>query len=236
MKKMLIVIAMAVLSALNTVHAQEAPIDPATDIRGLPLIEVRAPAPTSEQFAIFLTGDGGWASLDRAVVKELGAGGISAVVLNMRDYLWHRRTPDQSGADLSRIIRHYEKAWTKQKVVVIGYSRGADIAPFMVSRLPGELRSDVVLVAMLGLATSTNFQFHFRDLIADTQRPGDLPVLPEVEHLRGMNLICIYGLDEKDSGCRSAPQGLMTIVERSGGHHFDNDFPALARIIETAIP
>jgi type IV secretory pathway VirJ component len=89
---------------------------------------------------------------------------------------------------------------------------------------------------MLALSNTTNFQFHFVDIFSETHRPSDVKTLPEVERLRGMNLLCVYGADEKDSGCRDAPVGLMKEVVRNGGHHFDSDYKAIGDIVLGAMP
>jgi len=192
-------------------------------------------APTNPAFAVFLTGDGGWATVDRNVTKELTSHGVSVVAIDMRAYLSDRKTPDQSGSDMIRILRHYLTAWSKNGVAIVGYSRGADIAPFMISRLPPDLRAKVVLVALLAFSNSTNFQFHFKDIFIESHRPSDVRTLPELEKLRGMNLLCVYGADEKDSGCRDSSPGLTKEVMRNGGHHFDDDFKAIGDIILDAL-
>jgi type IV secretory pathway VirJ component len=224
------------LPAWAQITAQQVRSPIAPDVSDLPLIELPSPAPTSHVFAIMLTGDGGWATLDRKVSAELVAHGVSVVALNTRVYLSRRRTPDQAGSDMIRVVRHYQTQWSKDRVAIVGYSRGADMAPFVVSRLPADLKTKVTLVAMLGLSNETNFQFHFKDIFVNSRRPSDVRTLPELERLRGMNLLCIYGADEKDSGCRDAPPGLVKAVVRNGGHHFDDDFKALGDIVFDALP
>ncbi len=206
------------------------------DVRDLPLIEQTTRTAMGGVFAILLTGDGGFAALDKGVSSQVVAHGIPVVVLDIRSYLSRRKTPDSSGSDLIRIMRHYLSAWSMQRVAIVGYSRGADIAPFMISRLPPDLRARVALVALLGLAPRVNFQFHFRDIFVQSRRPSDVPTLPELEKLRGMNLLCVYGADEKDSGCRDAPPGLTKEVVRNGGHHFDDDFKAIGDIVLDVLP
>jgi type IV secretory pathway VirJ component len=206
------------------------------DVSDLPLIEMPAKGVANPAFAIFLTGDGGWATLDRNVSKELVAHGVSVVALNTRAYLSDRRTPDRAGSDLIRVVRHYLTLWSKDRVAFVGYSRGADISPFIVSRLPADLKAKVALIALLGFSNQTNFQFHFRDIFMETRRASDVRTLPELERLRGMNVLCVYGADEKDSGCRDAPPGLVNGVARNGGHHFDDDFKAIGDIVLAALP
>jgi type IV secretory pathway VirJ component len=233
---MLLICVVVILSACSSGFAQQPGPLMANDVRDLQLIEMQAANKSNSTFAIFLSGDGGWATLDRNVSNELVAHGISVVALNTRTYLWRKRSADQAGSDMIRIIRHYMDAWSKQRVAIVGYSRGADIAPFMVSRLPEDLKGRVSIVAMLALSNTTNFQFHFVDIFSETHRPSDVKTLPEVERLRGMNLLCVYGADEKDSGCRDAPVGLMKEVVRNGGHHFDSDYKAIGDIVLGAMP
>jgi type IV secretory pathway VirJ component len=110
--------------------------------------------------------------------------------LNSLEYLWKGRTPDQAGSDLTRILRHYLKAWNVSRVLLVGYSKGADVLPFMASRLPPDLRSRVKLVALLGLSHRAGFEFHFADLLGG--RSTGRPTVPEIRRLRGIRLLCVW--------------------------------------------
>ena len=115
------------------------------------------------------------------------------------------------------------------KLLIVGYSRGADMAPFIANRLPALLREQLAGVAMLGLAPMASFEFHWADLVKDSSRPTDRDVQPELARLRGTPRVCVFGSDEKSSGCRQAPQGLLRKAERKGGHHFDGDLAPLVQ-------
>ncbi|HJU68005.1 MAG TPA: AcvB/VirJ family lysyl-phosphatidylglycerol hydrolase [Gemmatimonadaceae bacterium] len=191
--------------------------DPGGDVADLPLIEI--PTTGSDSlFAILITGDGGWAAADRGLAAALKARGVPVVGLDAPRYLTPARTPDESARDLARIIRHYHSLWHRSRVVVIGYSRGADIGPFMVARLPDELRRQVLLVALLGPSAWVGFEYHFIDLLANIHRPGDLPVTPEVERLRGTPVLCIYGRGDRHAICPDLDPSLARPVLRDGGH------------------
>ena len=205
------------------------------DVRDLPLIEVPSPG-AGNTLAIFLSGDGGWADVDKQVSATLAAHGIAVVGLNTRSYLGKKRTPDEAARDVSRVMTRYMSLWNRDRVAIIGYSRGADIAPFVASRLPVALRTRLSLVAMLGLAPFAGFQFHWGDMLHTVRRPGDPLTLPELERLRGVPMLCVYGQDEKESGCRDAPDSLVKRYARGGAHHFDGDYRALANIIIAALP
>jgi len=212
--------------------APRSPADAATpaDLGDLPVVEVATPSPTTDYFAIILSGDGGWASLDKQMGDELAKAGVPVVGFNSLQYFWHKRTPDQASADLERLIRHYQVALHREKVVLIGYSRGADVLPLMVSRLPGAMLNQIGLIAFLGLAHETNLEFRLGDWLA-AQHEASYKLLPELEKLEGRPMLCIYGSKEGDTLCPDAPAGLMEVVKLDGGHHFDGNFRGLARLV-----
>jgi len=198
------------------------------DVSALPLHVVATKSPSPTALTVFLSGDGGWAGVDRRVSEDLAARGVAVVGLDSRSYLMKARTPDEAAADVARVIRRYTMLWGVQRVAIVGYSRGADIAPFIVNRLPDALRSELALVALLGPAERASFQFHWTDLLIDSSRPSDPPILPELERLRGTPVLCVYGKEEKESLCRLADTSAVRVDRRAGHHHFDGAYDAIA--------
>jgi type IV secretory pathway VirJ component len=197
-------------------------------LTGLPLAEVPARAPARGMLAVLLSGDGGWAKIDQQMSRTLADSGVAVVGLDSRSYFKKERTPDEAAAALERIIRHYSEAWSAQRYVVVGYSHGADVAPFMVSRLPGDIRSKVALVALLGAAHNANFKFHLMDMLTNVKRSSDYQTLPEIRKLSGLRVLCMYGSKEDDTVCRDLSSSDAKVVELTGGHHLDGDFEGLA--------
>ena len=101
----------------------------------LPLVEVACPSCEGSVLAVIVSGDGGWAGIDSDMGDMLSANGIPVVGLDSLKYFWTHRTPDSAAHDLERIIDHYSITWRKRDILLIGYSRGADVLPFMVNRL-----------------------------------------------------------------------------------------------------
>jgi type IV secretory pathway VirJ component len=230
-------LAARVRAAFNAIAGAPREEDRATaaDVADLPLVELRATGVPAGSLAVILSGDGGWASIDRDIGGALAARGVDVVGLNSLRYFWTRRTPDSATADLERILRHYLAAWGARRVLLLGYSRGADVLPFLAARLVPDLRARVAVIALLGPARSVDFEFHLSDWVADAARATELPIRPEVEKLRGMQLLCIYGADETDSLCRELGPPLATVVEQPGGHHFGGDYDAIVtRILAAA--
>lgn len=212
------------------------PADTTTNVRDLPIIELRAARPVSTSLAIILSGDGGWADIDQSVGERLRAHGVDVVGVDMRSYLrGGHRTPAGIGADVSRIARRYTALWQRKGVALVGYSRGSDLAPFAATHLAPDIRQRLTLIAMLTLLERASFVYHFSDLWRTTSDKDATPILPEIEQLRGVPILCIYGRKEKESLCRTAPAGLMTTIAREGEHHFDGNYDALGDIVFQAI-
>jgi type IV secretory pathway VirJ component len=215
-----------------TAMAQSPVAGSASDLSKLPLKEMRAASDTGGVLVIFLTGDGGWAPLDEQVTAELRAHGVDVVGWNTRPYLSKKKEPADIAVDLTRIARHYMVAWNRPRLAVMGYSRGADLLPFAVAGMPQDLRDRTVLLTMLSLSTRTGFEFHFEDIFVEVKRETDRLTLPELTQLKGMRMLCMYGADEKESGCRDASPGLITRkIELPGGHHYDDNFKRVGDLI-----
>jgi type IV secretory pathway VirJ component len=108
------------------------------------------------------------------------------------------------------------------------------VLPFMATHLPRELLDRTVLIALLGPSKETAFEFHLSDWIGGTSK-GLYPVLPEVEHLNGKNLLCLYGERETDSLCPLIHQPGARAVALKGSHHFGGNFTAIAEHILKAL-
>jgi type IV secretory pathway VirJ component len=194
----------------------------------LPLVELPVKN-NNRTLAVMVSGDGGWAGIDKQVAEALNKEGIAVVGLNSLQYLWTKKDPETAGKDLTRILNYYIKAWHIEKLILIGYSTGADTLPFMLSRLPEPLKSRVSTVALMGMAADANFEFHVSDWLYSSD--GIYKVIPEVQKLKGMNVLCIYGEDETDNACSSLDKSNFKHIEVKGGHHFAGDYQKLTQTI-----
>lgn len=197
-----------------------------------------APAPGGPLLAVVLTGDGGWAAGDKSLASAFVRRNVAVVGLSSPRYLAHGRTPDEAGQDLARIVRHFLDAWHRERAIIVGYSRGADIGPFMVSRLPPDLRERIALVALLGPGEQASFKFDLLDILRAHGGSKNLPVGAEVAKLRGTPVLCLYGSRDAGAICPSLQTArLARAVVRSGGHAVrGNEGPALVDVILAAVP
>jgi type IV secretory pathway VirJ component len=201
------------------------------ELKDLPLIEVLPKGPSRDLMAVILSGDGGWAGIDRELGNTLASHGVPVVGLNSLQYFWTGRTPAGAAHDLERILRHYLSAWHKKSTILIGYSLGADVLPFLASRLPHETLDRVKLISLLGPELSVDFEFHVTEWLGLPNKDPSHPVLPEVEKLKGKNILCFYGDGEGNSLCKKLDQSLARVVMLKGGHHFGGDYRVIAETI-----
>ena len=200
-------------------------------LEDLPLTEVPADAVSTGPMAVILTGDGGYGVTDKGIATTLAEHGIPVVVLNSLHYFQRRRAPEEASADLERILRHYLQAWKKERVVLVGYSLGADVLPFMLNRLPPDLRVRIPVLALLGASAEADFQFHLTDWLWSHHRKSALPVPPELRRLRGLRILCFYGSKDKETVCTQLEAGLVTSFPMEGGHRFGNRYGPIAEEI-----
>jgi type IV secretory pathway VirJ component len=208
---------------------------PPAALGDLPVVEVpaRPGAAQSDEFAILMSGDGGWAGIDQDIAAALTAAGIPVVGLDSLRYYWTARTPEGLAADTDKLIRYYLVHFDKKRVLLIGYSQGADVLPFAVNRLPAATRANVALAAILGMSEHALFEFHVSSWISDSN--SGPATLPEVDRITGIPVLCVYGADEKDSLCPKLDPKRIAVVELKGGHHFDGNYAGLAQhILEAA--
>lgn len=205
-----------------------APPRAGSGVDDLPLVTVAARQP-GDTLAVLLSGDGGWAELDRALASALAAHGITVIGWDSLRYYWTPRTPEGAARDLARILAHYGPALRRQRIVLIGYSLGADVLPFLVRRLPAEWKAHIEKIVLLGPGTYAHFEFKLIDWLGGTR--GRLDVYSEVAQLTGTPLLCIRGAKEPDSLCPRLAPTVATTITLPGGHHFDRDYPGLARLI-----
>jgi type IV secretory pathway VirJ component len=157
-----------------------------------------------------------------ALVKD----GVPVVGLDSLKYFWTARKPDGVAADLSRVIDYFSEAWGKEKVLLVGYSRGADILPFAANRLTPGAKARVGLLVLLGPGREAEFEFKLTDWLG--RSGGGASVKPEAEAWSGSPVICFYGKADKGNLCEILDPARFTMVKLDGGHHFGGAYADIA--------
>lgn len=197
-------------------------------VDALPLTEL--PVAAAHGFlAIVYSGDGGWRDLDKDIAQHLQSQGVPTVGLDMLRYFWRKRDAAESAADLARIIARYKRQWGVRKVVLIGYSFGADILPALYNLLPEAERSSVMQLSLLGLSDRAAYEVTIGEFLGGDSETT--PTRPEIDRIPPALIQCIAGGDDHEAICRNLKAAGIEVIETAGSHHFDGDYPRLAQII-----
>lgn len=234
MRAMLLLLICCLVSSftLPAVAAQPSRVGADLGLVELPVAQA-SPAP----MVVFMSGDGGWAALDKGLGAELQRHGMPVVGWSSLSYYWKKKTPDQATADLVRILTEYQSRWGRQRWLLVGFSFGAEIVPFVINRLPPAYRNSLVGAVMLSPSTASDFEIHVSDMVVH-DKAGSYPTLPEVKAIKSLPLLCVQGADD-DSPVKLCPhlqQPNVTTVTLPGSHHFDDDYGVLYRSIADRLP
>ncbi|WP_225787382.1 virulence factor family protein [Pseudomonas sp. Marseille-P8916] len=202
------------------------------NVPNLPVVEVPA-GQASDTVTLFLSGDGGWRDLDRDVAGEMAKLGYPVVGIDTLRYYWQHKTPEQSAADLSALMQHYRQKWGTKRFELTGYSFGADVLPAIYNRLPAQDQQRIDAVILLAFARSGSFEIEVEGWLG--KEGQEAPTGPEMARLPAAKVVCVYGVEEAhESGCTDKT-AVGERLELPGGHHFDENYPALAKRLIGAI-
>lgn len=201
------------------------------DKSDLPLNFTEAASDDSTPLVLFLSGDGGWTGFDQEICNGLAEKHWPCVGLNAQRYFWKKKTPEQTVADLAPVIRQYLQQWGRKKWVIVGYSFGADVAPFICNHLPQDLSKTLSGLALLSPDTKGDFEIHVSGMMGFSG--GAYDVAGAVKQLNpAIPVLCVRGATEENSMQEALPEsGAVHWVQIPGSHHYNNDAKHVANTI-----
>jgi type IV secretory pathway VirJ component len=209
-------------------------------VADLPVVEVPANATGAADRAhadsavLLLTGDGGWAGIDRELAAGFIARGVPVLGLNTLKYFWRAKTPEQTASDVARLARYALEKYRRTRIILVGYSFGADVLPFVVNRLPADVGARIASLHLLGLSRRADFEIHVADWWRHEAGQRGQPVTPEIARLPAeIPKQCYFGRGEDDDPCATQSLPGFAQVEVGDGHHLGGDTPQLVtRILD----
>lgn len=196
-------------------------------------IQITEPARNTEsnEMMLMISGDGGWTGFDQQVASEFAQKGIPVVGLNALKYFWSKKTPEQTSHDVLDLIAKYDAIWKKQDIILLGYSFGADVMPFIYNRLPEAIRKRVKSVALLSPSKDTDFEVHVSDLLNFGSSTREFNVPAEITKIKDVHLVCFFGKDEENIPINELSKGNCRVIMLEGGHHYDNSFDIIYNVV-----
>lgn len=198
----------------------------------MPVVEVPAKDPV-DTLSLFYSGDGGWRDLDRDVAEQMALHNYPVIGVDTLRYYWQRKSPERSASDLAALMKHYQETRGVKHFALIGYSFGANVLPAIYNRLPAATQDAVSSLILLAPERSVGFEIEVQGWLGKVNQ--EAPIGPELSKLPAAKVLCVYGVEEKaETGCTLGELSGQPL-ELPGGHHYDQDYPALAKRLIDAI-
>ena len=177
-------------------------------------IDTLGSSDASKPLVFYISGDGGFNSFSTSFIKQWNSLGYPVVALDARSYFFTSQQPDAAAKDITSLLFQYMNLWKRKDVILVGYSFGADVLPFIQTRLPAVLTGKVKHTILLSPSHSTDFAVHLFYAKSGSNVPA------EINKLTRPTLI-VFGEDEKDIADKEINNPQATVFKISGGHHYD---------------
>jgi type IV secretory pathway VirJ component len=210
--------------------------DKIDQVKNIPLVITNSRSQNKDAaVALLVSGDGGWYGFEQSIADSLAKLGIPTIGLDSKKYFWNRRTPEETATDIAKALVYYSKKWGREWFILIGYSLGAEIVPFIVNRLPEELKSRIALSVLLSPDTHTDFEIHISNMLGIGNRRNVYNVTEEIINMQDIPTLIIYGEGEKTDVPGLLAGTSVNIRKIPGDHHYKFNIPLIVKIMKDNI-
>ena len=181
-------------------------------------------------FVLYLSGDGGFNHFSLDLCNYIHQAGYAVTAIDDKSYFRSKKTPEQSASDIALYLNKQFAVRQNQNLILVGYSFGADVLPFIINKLPPNLRSKLKRTILISPSTTTDFETHWTDMLGYSIKRS-MDVIAEINKSGLQNIVTIFGEDERDFPVNEIKvKGHVNLV-LPGGHHFNNDTKMIATIL-----
>jgi len=182
----------------------------------------------SNNYILYLCGDGGMNTFSVNLCKQFQAKGYSVIALNSRKYFWSAKEPKQLGDLIVKIINQYNKDWGERPFIIIGYSFGADAVAFIPANVSAKVLASIKSLIMLQPSSSTDFEIKLADLYSSSDNADrKYNVIKELNQLRYPEVLCLFSAEEKDLIRTKLQNKHLAVETLPGDHRFNYAYPLL---------
>src|SRR5882724_9576751 len=161
----------------------------------LPL-SVNSSSDTSKPLLFYICGDGGFNKFSTSFMQTLNKQGYAVIGLDAKEYFWHKKDPQEAANAIEAAINQYNRQWKRKNVVLIGYSFGADVAPFMLTHFSAALSGTINHLVLLSPSSKTDFEIHILQMLGWGKDSGE-SVAAEINKI--IKPVTIIAGDDEDS-------------------------------------
>jgi type IV secretory pathway VirJ component len=196
----------------------------------LPLTLIPTASKENLPLAFFISGDGGWTSFDQALCENLAENGMPVAGLDAQKYFWNEKQPKEAADEIAKAIEHYMQQWGLKSFVLIGYSFGACVAPFIANNFSASLKESLQGVYCFSPDETGDFEIHITDMLS-LKSKEKYNVLNELKKISSCKPVCIFGNEENIEMRNHFSDTGIRIETIPGNHHYDNDHNRAASIV-----
>ncbi len=178
-----------------------------------------------------ISGDGGWTSFDQSLSESIASKGIPVIGLDAQQYFWNVKTPEETATDISKVIEFYLQQLKKSSFILVGYSFGASIVPFIANRISDPLKSELKGVFSLSPDEKCDFEIHVSDMLSLEISSDKYNVLSEIRSIKKIRPICVFGQEEDEVIRNHFAETEAKVFLLPGNHHYNDDFNRIAELI-----
>lgn len=181
--------------------------------------------------AFLISGDGGWTSFDHSIGESLAEKGMPVVGLDAQKYFWNPKTPEETALDVEEAVRHYMQQWNRKKFILVGYSFGASILPFIAEKFSTDLKESLSGIFCLSPDEKADFEIHLTDMLGIGNSADVRNVPNEIRKVKQFKPVCIFGEEEPSKLHSPFEEAGAKIITIPGNHHYNNNPTAAAEAI-----
>jgi type IV secretory pathway VirJ component len=223
MKKTIITSLILFLGICNILSAQKT---------SLPL-SLHANPDTTKPLVFYISGDGGFNRFSTSFMATLNKEGYAVIGLDAKNYFWSKKKPQEAATAIEEAITETNKDWKKKEIVLIGYSFGADVSPFMFTHFSAALSNKITHLILLSPSVKTDFEIHVLQMLGWGKDAGE-SVPAEINKV-SKPVTIIVGDDENEFPFDQLTIKNRQLIKMRGGHHYDGNVDALCKQVTQQI-
>ena len=122
--------------------------------------------------------------------------------------------------------------WNKKTIILIGYSFGADVLPFIYNQLPSTIRSKTQQLVLLSPTSNSDFETHFLDRLGILIRHWKYDVYQEIASIKSIPVVIFWGLEENINPPENTFSSNTHVYYIAGGHNFKDARTVADKIVD----
>ena len=217
MKKTITISFILLLGIFNILSAQKTSLT----------LSLYASTDTTKPLLFYISGDGGFNKFSTSFMQSLNKEGYAVIGLDAKDYFWNKKRPQEAATAIEEVLNGSNKEWKKKNIVLIGYSFGADVSPFMLTHFSAALSNRINHLILLSPSAKTDFEIHVLQMLGWGKDAGESVPAEINKILKPVTII--VGDDENEFPFDQVTIKNKRIIKMPGGHHYDGDVDALCK-------